>query len=100
MISPCAAGCGNQRAAGRAFEAPELLPRRLRPRYRRKPSPRPRRTAPEPRQRIKNQEEDDDFLGIPNPPSKAANGCFEAVFCGAEEAAASSILRTEEGDGS
>jgi hypothetical protein len=53
----------------------------------------------EPRQRTTNQE-DDDFLGIPKPPNNAANGCFEAGFCGAEEAAVSSILRIEDGDGS
>jgi hypothetical protein len=48
-----------------------------------------------------DQEDDGDFLGIPNPPNSAANGCLEADFCGAAEAAsASSTLRTEAGDGS
>jgi hypothetical protein len=47
-----------------------------------------------------NHDDEVDFLGIPNPPSKAASGCFEPDFCGAPEAAASSTLRTEDGDGS
>jgi hypothetical protein len=47
------------------------------------------------------QDDEGVFLGIPNPPSNAASGCFEADFCGAAEAEAdSSTLRTDDGDGS
>lgn len=53
------------------------------------------------RNRARNQVDGVDFRGIPNPPSNAAKGCLEPDFCGApEEAAASSTLRTEAGDGS
>jgi len=56
----------------------------------------------EPARRARNnQPYDDDFRGMPNPPSNAASGCFEDGFCGADPAAsASSTLRTEAGDGS
>jgi hypothetical protein len=42
------------------------------------------------------------FLGIPNPPSNAANGCLDPTFCGAvaDEAAASSTFRMEAAEGS
>jgi hypothetical protein len=51
---------------------------------------------------LPRQHHDDevDFLGMPNPPSNAANGCFEPDFCGAAAAAASSTLRIEDADGS
>jgi hypothetical protein len=108
MISPCAAcieqiGCGNQRACalrGELSKRPKFFRAACSPTTGASPARAPVNPT-EPHQRTKNQEEDDDFLGIPNPPSRAANGCLEAVFCGAAEAAAaSSILRTEEGDGS